>query len=262
MVIYVDVLFVLNFFITYLLLLLTKLFNRKGAKMWRLLLASAFGGLYSLVILAPELNFMITFFGKFSVSVLIVFTSFGFRGIKQFLKNLAIFYFSNLVLLGVVVGLWLVAKPDGIAVKNDVIYFDISASTLLLSGLFAYVTALIIVKIHNSSISKNEIYSLTVYYGDNIVHLYAFADSGNKLREPFSNYPVIIADKEKLPFEANRIIPFSTVGGEGSLNAFKPDKVTVSFGKNEITTDRIYIAKSDVKSKEYSAILNSEILKL
>lgn len=262
MVIYVDVLFVLNFFFTYLLLLLTKLFNRKGAKVWRLLGASAFGGIYALVIFAPKLNFLITFAGKFAVSLIIVLIAFGFNGIKQFLKNLAIFYFSNLVLLGVVAGLWLIAKPQGVAVKNDIIYFDISAEVLLVSGLFAYVAALLIVKIHNSSISKNEIYSLTVYHQGKTVHMYAFADSGNKLREPFSNYPVIIADKDKIPFETNRIIPYSTVGGEGSLNAFKPDRVTVAFGKNKITTDRIYIAKSDVKSKEYSAILNPEILKL
>lgn len=262
MVVYVDVLFVLNFFFTYLLLLLTKLFNRKGTKLWRLLIASALGGVYSLVIFAPKLNFLVTFAGKFTVSVIMVLVAFGFHGIKQFIKNTAIFYFSNLLLLGVVAGIWLILKPNGIAVKNDIIYFDIPASVLLLSGFFAYVTAILIVKIHNSSISKNEIYTLTVCYQGKTVHMYAFADSGNKLREPFSNYPVIIADRDKVPFEANRIIPFSTVGGEGSLKAFKPDKVTVAFDGNEIVTDRIYIAKSDIKSKEYSAILNPEILKL
>lgn len=262
MVIYVDVLFVLNFFLTYLLLLLTKLFNRKSPKTLRLITASALGGVYSLVILAPKLHFLITFFGKIFVSVLIVLIAFGFVSAGRFIKNLAVFYFSNMLLLGVVIALWLIFKPNGIAIKNNIFYFDISAAALLGAGLAAYITALVIVKIHNSSLSKNEIYSLTVYCGGDSVHLYAFADSGNKLREPFSNYPVIIADKDKLPFETNRIIPFSTVGGEGTLQAFKPDRITVAFGKNKITTDKIYIAKSDVKSKEYSAILNPEILKL
>lgn len=262
MVIYVDVLFVLNFFLTYLLLLLTKLFNRKTPKTVRLLWASALGGLYSLVILAPNLHFLITFIGKFFASVLIVLIAFGFVSLSRFLKNLGIFYFSNMLLLGVVLGLWLILKPQGIAIKNNIFYFDIPASALLAAGLAAYLVALVVVRIHNASLGKNEIYSLTVYYGGDSVHLYAFADSGNKLREPFSNYPVIIADKDKLPFETNRIIPFSTVGGEGTLQAFKPDRITVTFGKNKITTDRIYIAKSDVKSKEYSAILNPEILKL
>ena len=78
----------------------------------------------------------------------------------------------------------------------------------------------------------------------------AFADSGNKLTEPFTNYPVMIADESKMPFEANRVIPFSTVGGEGGLNAFKPDMVKISCGDNVVETDRIYIAKSKIQSKE------------
>lgn len=262
MVIYADVLYVLNFFITYLLLLLTGLFNRKAKKAWRLAAASCLGGAYSLVIFAPKLNFLVSFLGKLAVSLLLVIIAFGIVSVKQLAKNLAVFYFSNLLLLGIITGLWMLARPQGVAVKNNTVYFDIPAFAMLAAGLCAYVIALVTVKIHNSSISKNEIYSLTIDYLGKSVHLYAFADSGNKLVEPFSGYPVIVADSDKLPFEANRIIPYSTVGGEGALKAFKPDRVTISLGKEKIVTNKIYVAKSDVKGKEYSAILNTDILKL
>lgn len=262
MTIYVDVLFVLNFFITYLLLLFTSLFNRKGASTLRFMLASAIGGAYSLVILTPKLNFFVTATGKILASVIIVFAAFKFKGIKFFAKNLIIFYFSNMLLFGVIVGIWVMLKPQGIAINNNSVYFDIPVSAILLAGLFAYLITLVIIRIHNASISKKEIYSVTVYVSDKSVHLFAFADSGNKLTEPFTNYPVMIADESKMPFEANRVIPFSTVGGEGGLNAFKPDMVKISCGDNVVETDRIYIAKSKIQSKEYSAILNPEILKL
>ncbi len=262
LVIYVDVLFVLNFFITYLLLLLTKLFNRKSVKLIRLLSASALGGAYALIILAPKLNCLLTLFGKLCASAVIVLTAFGFKKASCFVKNLAVFYFSNMLLLGVVMAVLLIFNLNGIAIKNDAVYFDISAKALILSGLLAYIVALVIVKIHNASIGKSEIYSLTICCDNEQVHMFAFADSGNKLKEPFSSYPVIIADKNKLPFESNRVIPFSTVAGEGGLKAFKPDKVIISFGKNKIETDRVYVAKADIDEKEYSAILNPEILKL
>lgn len=262
MTIYVDVLFVLNFFITYLLLLFTSLFNRKSAVTSRFLISSAIGGLYSLVILTPRLNFLLTAVGKTAVSLLIVFVAFKFISVRLFAFNVLIFYFSNMLLLGIVMALWLLFKPDGIVINNNTVYFDIPAPALLFAGLFAYLAALLIIRIHNSSLSKKEIYSVTVYVKDEKIHLYAFADSGNKLKEPFSGSPVMIADESKMPFAASRVIPFSTVGGEGGLNAFKPDKIVIAYGKRKIETDRVYIAKSSINSSEYSAILNPEILKL
>ncbi len=261
MTIYVDVLFVLNFFITYLLLLLTKLFNKREAKTYRVIAASFIGGIYSLVIIIDELNFLITIFGKILISVLIVFTAFGFNRFSLFLKNLFIFYFSNMLLLGVILAVRLVFKPDGIVIHNNSVYFDISARVLLLSAFFAYMISVAIVKIYNRTIGSSEIYYLTIISGENQWHMLALADSGNKLKEPFSDYPVIIVDKSKFSVDTSRIIPFNTVGGEGVLEAFRPDKIIISFGKRIIETDKVYVALSTVESKDFSAIINPEILR-
>lgn len=262
MVIYVDVLFVVNFFITYLLLLLTKLFIKANVKTVRLLFSSFIGGAYSLVILLDELHFLITAIGKLIISAVIVFVAFGFKRLTYFAKALGFFYLSNMLLLGVILAAWLIFKPDGLVVNNDVVYFDIPAKALLISALAAYLIALAAVKIYNRTVGKNEIYSITVFKNDEQLHLYAFADTGNKLKEPFSDYPVIVVDSSKISFEAERIIPFNTVGGEGVLKAFKPDKVIISSGKKTIETDRVYIAVSTVDSKEFSAILNPEIINI
>ena len=92
--------------------------------------------------------------------------------------------------------------------------------------------------------------------------MFAFLDSGNKLTEPFSNYPVIIVDQDKIRFDTERLIPYNTVGGEGVLNAFKPDKIIVSNGKKSFESDRVYIAMSNVDSKDFSAILNPQLLNI
>ena len=260
MIVYADILFVLNFFITYLLLMLTKALTKSTAKTIRMLLGAFIGALYSLVIFIPGLNVITTVLGRLGVSLLIVFFSFGFVRASVFLKKTICFYFSNLVFLGVILAIWLSFKPKGIFINNDAVYFDISAKALLLLALLAYLVSILIIKIYNHTISKKEIYSLTVIKNGEQTHLFAFLDSGNRLVEPFSNYPVIIVDKSKLEYDAERVIPYSTVGGEGLLNAFKPDKIIISNGKNSFESDKVYIAASNVDSKEFSAILNPLLL--
>lgn len=262
MVIYVDVLFVVNFFITYLLLLFTRLVTKSDSKNFRLLLSAFTGGCYALVILADELHFMLNILFKFLMSAVMILIAFGFKRISLFARTLAIFYFSNMVFLGVIFAFWLAFRPDGVVINNDTVYFDISAKNLLLAASAAYIISVAIIKIYNRTTGKNEIYTLTVYKGDEEVKLFAFADSGNKLKEPFSDYPVIIVDSSKISFETERIIPYNTVGGEGLLKAFKPDKVVISSGRNSFETRNVYIAATEIQSKEFSAILNTDLLNI
>lgn len=262
MVIYADILFVVNFFITYLLLLLTSLLLKRGAKTIRLLIASSLGGLYSLVIFIDGLNFLISAAGKIFVSFIIVLIAFGFIRLWQYIKTILIFYFSNMVLLGIVTAFLLIFKPSGIALSNGIVYFDISAKTLIISSAVAYAIAYGVVRIYNRSISKKEIYKVTIFKNDKSYKLFAFADSGNKLREPFSDYPVIIADSCEISEQAERIIPYNTVGGEGMLKAFKPDKVIISGSRESCETDKAYVAMSTVDSREFSAIINPDLLNI
>lgn len=262
LVIYVDVLFVVNFFITYLLLLFTSLMLKRRYKTLRLLTASAVGGLYSLVLLVDDLNFLLSSLGKVCISLLMVFIAFGFGRLVVFLKSAALFYFSNLLFLGIIVAVQLLFSPDSIALHNGTVYFDISAKVLLFSAFAAYLISVAVIKIYNHTIEKRQIYSVTIKKNGRDTHLYALSDSGNKLKEPFSDFPVIVADKEKISYDAERVVPYNTVGGEGILQAFRPDKVVISNGKSAFETDRVYIAMSTVDSKEFSAVINPEILNI
>lgn len=262
MTVYVDVLFVLNFFITYLILMLTKSLVKAVLKTYRLLLGALIGGVYSLVIFIPDMNAAVSVVGRLLASFLIVFSAFGFGRMSAFFKAVLCFYFSNLIFLGVILAIWLSFKSDAIVINNDVVYFDIPAAVLLVLALGAYVLSVLIIKIYNYTISKKEIYSLTIIKNGSEHHFFAFLDSGNRLTEPFSNYPVIIVDESKLRFDTERIIPYNTVGGEGVLKAFRADKVIISNGKSSFESDKVYIAMSNVESKDFSAILNPQLLNI
>lgn len=260
-VIYVDVLFVINFFITFLLMLLTAKLTKRREQPVRLTVAAVLGGAYALIILAPELPAYILALTKVGAALLMVFAAFGFQSIKKYLQSLFMFLFANFVFLGLIAGSWLLLRPDSVVIKNSTVYFDISARLLLLFALAAYLIAVLILRLHDKRADKKDIYDLTVEKDGKKVHLYAFADSGNHLVEPFSAYPVIIAKKSLFAsVKEERVIPFETVGGEGMLTAFKPDKITVGTSDKKVELENVYIALSDrMQSEDYSAILNPKM---
>ena len=257
-VIYVDVLLVVNFFLTFLLLLITQKLAKENSKTVRIVFASFFGAAYSLVILFDELSFAVSLLGKLAAGCIIVLIAFKYSAFKCFVKNTAIFLFVNFVFVGIMVGLWMLFKPSGIVINNSTVYFDVSALSLLVSAFIAYVISAVIIRIYNSKTAKNELYEITVYYGDIKRTFFAFADSGNNLREPFSDFPVIVADESLFKdVLCSRVIPVSTVNGEGILKAFKPEKVVISTSRGSGELSRVYVAlSSNVKKGEYRGLIN------
>lgn len=265
MVIYVDVLFIVNFFVNYFLLGVTAKFCKFNPKTSRLILSSVLGGLYSLIILADNIPPIVLYLSKFLVAVVMLLVAFRYYRVKTFLLSFMIFAFANLIFLGLIIGVCITLNPSAVVVNNSVVYFDISARGLLVCSFFAYLLSCVVVRIHNRRLLKKEIYTITVFANSEQVTLYAFLDTGNKLREPFSDTPVIIADKNKvqhLAVDKNiRLIPTSTVNSHSLLTAFKADKVVIKSSSGQEVVENIYIALSEeLKSDSYSAILNPEIL--
>ena len=266
-VIYVDVLFIINFFITFLLLEVTARLTKRGAKTARLVLASAAGGAYSLIILADKLPAAVSFLSKLTAAVVMLLIAFKFYRLKSFFITLVVFLFANFLFLGIIIGLYFIFRSELIAVNNSVVYFDIGARGLLGCAFIAYLLSCLIVRLYNRRVSSNEIYTITAVKNGKSITLFAFADTGNRLREPFSNAPVIVAEGNRVSeFSADfekRLIPASTVSGRAFLEAFKPDELTIKTAKGEEKIDNVYIALwEDMKNEAYSAVFNPEILSL
>lgn len=265
-VIYIDILFLLNFFITYLLLLTTKRLLKCNAKQYRLILSAVFGGLYSMVILVPSLMMFVSVIGKLLSAFLIVFIGFGFVNWKRFLKGIVFFFSASFIFVGIMIGLWLTFRPNGLIINNASIYFNINAKILILSSLLAYVLSTVIIKIHNRVTAKNQIYLVEINHKGEKVTFNALSDTGNRLREPFSNSPVIVVDSQLLSilFEGDpvRVVPFHTVSGDGILNAYKADLVVVTTADGSVNLENQYIALSneEFSNGEFRGVINPELL--
>lgn len=220
--------------------------------------------MYSFIILADIPDYA-SWLLKPVAAVMILLAAFGFYRLGSFLKSLAVFLFTNFLFLGIIIGIYLLLKTPRIAVNNSTVYFDIGARGLFVCAFFAYVFSCAVVRFYNRSLAKGEIFSLEIIRGERRVTLFALSDTGNRLREPFSGAPVIVASSEKLRDffcgEAPRLIPASTVNSSGFLKAFRADKIIVSAsGKREVI-ENAYVALSDEMEKRgVSAVINPEII--
>lgn len=266
-VVYIDVLVGLNLFINYFLLLAVSKFLSLPAKRPRLLAASILGAAYSLTILLPEINTLLSFFIKFIMAATIVLTAYRFCGLKQFLRELAAFYIMSFAFAGFMLALWYFIAPQGLIIKNSIVYFNISPLILIVLTVVCYLIIRLINRLTGRQAPDDIFCKIKIDYNGESVSCFAKVDTGNSLSEPFSNYPVAVVYEENIapmvPPETSgkiRLVPFQAVSGGGLLPAFKPDLLTVFCGKKQFEIHNVYIAVAKTKFGEFSALLNPDLL--
>ncbi len=286
-IVYVDVLIILNLFINLSLLLITSYFLKIKKNNLRLFLASLFGGLYSLIIFLPEMNFILDFFSKTAISFLIVLIAFGYKTFSRFIKCSVCFTGFTFLFAGMTVAMWFIFKPGGMYYRNSTVYFDINFFILVISTAVCYIITRLFVKFINRNKPQSFIYNFSVTLSGKTLSGRGMIDTGNTLSDGFSGYPVVIGTvnffKKILPeeyislFENKnnfnftfdethknffRLIPCSTVSGESILPCFRPEKLTVYNSKERIETDKVFIALTDKKkniNEDFDLLLNPNL---
>lgn len=264
--IYVDVLVGVNLFINYFLLLATAKFLLLPFKRKRLILASAAGAAYSLTILLPQINPVLSVLVKLLMSASIVWAAFGYGGINSFIKKTAVFYIINFAFAGLMTALWYFLSPSGLIIRNSVVYFDISPLMLIALTVLCYVLITLLNRITGRQMPQKLFCRVKVRRGGASCVFSAKVDTGNSLKEPFSGYPVVVAYEKAVSSvipdggTGVRLVPYGTVSGEGLLKAFKPDGFTVLYGKQEAEIKNVYVAVSKTKPGDCDALLNPELL--
>ena len=119
-------------------------------------------------------------------------------------------------------------------------------------------------------------FHLRLFYGDNTVSVRCLYDSGNHLTEPFSNRPVLVVERavaaRLLPVPASpeelpppdragwRLVPFDSLGGQGLLPAFVPDRVVAVTTTGERALPSCYVAVcSRLGRGEYQGLLGGAL---
>lgn len=253
------------------------------ARYRRMILGSSVGALSSFVIFLPPMNEFLSLIIRLVTAFAVVFATFFPTNRKAFLKAVSAYFLITFCFCGACIAFFMLFSPP-VAIRNGAVYIDISPIMLVGIILVCYIVIRIICKVSGRSIPSQEICWLTIEHNGEKVKLIAKTDTGNMLKEPFSNLPVIVTEREQLkellPNEISdyftraacitntsyeymssiRLIPYNSVGGDGLLPAFKPNSISILLNGKSTKTEA-YIAVTDRKlSESFSAIVPSELI--
>lgn len=248
-VIYVDTLVILNTVITYLILMAVGALARVKTKPVRLTAASVLGGLFSLLLLFPEMPVALMLAVKMLCGVAIGFAAFFVGNLNQYFRCLGLLYLLTFACGGM---LFLLSQlfAGFVEFQNGFVYIGIEFWEIILTITFAYGILMLIRRKFGKREEQFQ-YSIELEYNGTKAKGTALLDSGHFVTDCYTGRPVIIVGKplieRLLPVEDleaimafcnlsvqvinsrlhTRYIPVSTVSGQKILPAFTCQRVTV-----------------------------------
>ena len=294
MTIYIDIVLLENIIMNYIILFATAIVLKIKKKHIRIFIASLLGAVYSIIEYIGILKLYSSIVMKILLSILIVYIAFNPQNLKKMWKNLMIFYLTSFVFGGAAFALIYVVKPQDILMKNGLFLGTYPLKTVLLGAIVSFLVILVSFKIVKGKISKKDMFcDLKIKINDKIVRVKAMIDTGNCLKEPITNIPVIVlehtllydcipkeilnnldniigGDLKKIPQETKetyiskfKLIPYSSLGKQnGMLLGIKPEYVKVLTEENEKIINAIIgiYNKSLTKRGEYRALIGVECI--
>ena len=266
----------------YIILFATGFIQKNEMSQIRLIISSIFGGIYAIVSYLNIIPIYSNFFMKILLSIIMVYIAFNPQNYKKMLKTILLFYLTSFVMGGCALALLYIINPQNINFENGVLIGTYPLKVTIIAGIIGFIVIQIAFRINKRQVKKKDMYcKLDVVINKKIAKIKAYVDTGNMLKEPITNIPVIIVEKEKIKNLINidldkiiggdsqninkikfRIIPFNSIGKQnGMLIGIKPDFVKVMFEDNEKYIEDVIIGIYDKKiNKEYSALIGLELL--
>ncbi len=276
MTIYLDIVFLENALMNYIILYATGFIQKRKMKNFKLILSSIIGALYAIISYLNLIPIYSTFFMKVLLSLIMIYVAFNNENIKQILKNLLLFYLTSFVIGGCALALLYMISPQRVSFVNGVLVGTYPMKVTLIAGLVGFVIIQYSFSLNKRQMKiKDLLCDLEIVVNNKKVKIKGYIDSGNTLKDPLSNKPVIIVEKEVMEqiIEVDkliggddnlkiRLIPFKSIGKQnGMLIGIRPEYVKIKYNENQIITKKVIIGIYDKKiSKNYSALIGLEIL--
>ena len=248
MKVYLDLVFFINFFLDFLILLATKIVLKEIVPFWRLLVGSIVVSSF-IFLLFLSLNSLELFLIKVAISTIIILIVFGRR---NFLSDILYFY-----LISIILGGFLYLFDISFTYKNKGLVFSshsLSLNTLailILSPIFIYLY------IKQNKTIKNKIsitYKVEIYINKKVYYLKGMLDTGNQLKDPYTGKSVILINsKVEIPMSNFFYVPYKALNTEGIIPCCKVDRVII----NDILFSKciIGISKKDFALNDVDCIL-------
>lgn len=295
MTIYIDVVFLENLVMNSIILIASGIILKKELKPIRILLASSFGAVYTIIGYVSVLEIYSNLVLKIILSILIIYVAFNPQTVKQLWKEILIFYLTSFVFGGVAFALIYIVKPQEILMKNGLYLGTYPLKTVLLAGIVAFFIIISAFAIVKTRFKKKDMFcDVELKVNNRIIKTRAMIDTGNLLEDPITNTPVIVLEHtllyECVPREIldnlenilggelsmipNKIkdeyisklklIPFASLGKQnGMLIGMKADSLKVFQEEQEKECKNVIVGiynKSLTKRGEYRALIGIDLV--
>jgi len=191
MTIYLDYIFIENFFINYILLKETAYIARIEFSQKRLLIATFISSIYvvlMIILKLKQLNYLIC---KLLLVVLIIYIAFNPKAVNMYIKLIMLFFLVSSINIGALTFITNFLNLKGVTgVLKLVVY---------IVGLFVSKSFMMTVwKIYRNNIANDDlIYDVTISIKNQKYHYKAFLDTGNNVFSYTYNVPIIFAEIKK-----------------------------------------------------------------
>ena len=294
MTIYIDVVLIENLIMNYIILFATGIILKIKISHIRIIIASLLGAIYSIIAYVGTLQIYSNIILKIILSILIIYISFNPQSIKKMWKEVVIFYLVSFAFGGVAFALIYVIKPQNILMRNGLFLGTYPLKTVMIGAIVAFIIIITAFKIIKTKISKGDMFCyIEMKINNKIIKTIAMVDTGNCLKEPITNVPVVVVehtllyecvpkqildnlekiiggDFTKVDEEIKnkyisklKLIPYSSLGKQnGMLLGIKPEYFKV-INEEETKNKDVIIGiynKSLTKRGEYRALIGFEIL--
>ena len=231
MTIYIDLVFLLNLFFDFSLLLTVNNTLKRNVALKKIFAGSLVGSL-SFFTLFFSLNSVLLMILKFVMAFLMVIVTFGLKDKKYTIQNLSYLYMTSTVLGGFLYFLNLSFSES----NNGLIF---SYNKISINYVFLVIFSPIMLYIYKKE--KIEMQEYDEYYTVKIVlknkvtlNLVAYLDTGNKLRDPVTKKRVIIVNEKALPkININYFyVPYNTLNGSGLIKCMPINYIQIGNKKS------------------------------
>lgn len=290
MTIYIDLIFLENIFMNFIIIYATSIILKKDLKILRISIGSVIGAAYACIYYLSNLEIYSNIILKIILSLVIVYISFNSKTVKSFLKELLIFYLTSFTFGGVTFALLYFISPGDILFQNGVLVGIYPLKMILIGGLIGFIIIISSFKSIKNKIAKKDMACiLIVKFGDKKIKVKAIIDTGNFLKEPLTGKPVVIVEKSILENAISgdilnnleniisgkkhidyehiskiKLIPFTALGTEsGLLLGIKPDEFYINYQEKIIENNNVIIGiygKSLSKNNKYNALVGLDLI--
>lgn len=238
MCIYIDILVIINIYITWFIIQSVSKITHIRVSNKRHIVSSFVGGMSSLIIVLEfeGLNFILGTIIKILMFLTINCIAFKEKSIFKLIRLSIISFLVNLCYFSFAYIVKEIFSLKTIFLENFTMYFQLSMPILIVSTVFAYAVVCAVFYIIERKENRNLNYEVSIEIGNNVYHCNAISDSGNNVYDIFSKKPVVVFSNDDLlaKVEASkdilkgfRLIPYQTVSSSGLLPVFHPEKITI-----------------------------------